>query len=472
MLLARWILLPAAIAAFSGQAPRLQVWEKPIAPGLVYHMEVDSSTPLIVHGLRFSLNAPGIKAIAELAGHTINEDGTVKGRLTPTQMAAQASAVVAINGDFFSFTQGAPIGLMVRDGELITTPLRPRATFGWGPQDSVIGQGSASVSLTPEGGKQTVVDEYNQPCGQNQLAVYTPAEGKALIAGSHVAALVNTGASKWSPSTVVEGTIDGILPDSAEIKVPDGKALIMATGDKMPFVSELRPGEKISFQLQTLGFDWEKIDNVIGGGPVLLHDGKVSVDAEEEGFPASFYAKRHPRTAVGKTSEGDVWLVAMDGRQEISAGATLEETAKVMQRLGCVDAVNLDGGGSTCLHLLGITVNRPSDGTERPVSNGILVFGPKMSKHEGQLKLVVPADVPLANSTSAHMTLNGEPVPNADVIWGAQGAAWIDQGGDIHPLELGKSTLKAYAYGKVLTADVTVVAKVNAVRRRRRRVKT
>jgi len=464
------LLLAAAYGAL-GQAPKLQAWEKPIAPGLTYRMEVDTSTPLIVHGLRFSLKTPGLRAIPELAGHTINEDGTVKGRLTPAQMAIQASAVAAINGDFFSFTQGAPIGLMVREGELITTPLRSRATFGWGPQNSAIGLCTTSVSFTPEGGNLTPVDELNQPCGQNQLAIYTPAEGKASITGAHISALVNVAGATWAPSTVVEGTLDSILPDATETKVPDGKALLMATGDKMTLLSSLHPGQHISIHIQTLGFDWEKIENVIGGGPVLLRDGKVSVDAEEEGFPASFYAKRHPRTAVGKTAAGDVWLVAIDGRQEISAGSTLDETAKVMLRLGCVDAVNLDGGGSTCLHLLGITVNRPSDGTERPVSNGILIFGPRMSNYAGDPKFVIPAKIPLAKPTTAQMTLNGLPVSNADIIWAAQGSAWIDQGGSIHPLELGKTTVKAYAYGRVLTTEVTVVDKVAPTRRRRRAAK-
>jgi hypothetical protein len=289
-----------------------------------------------------------------------------------------------------------------------------------------------------------------------------------MIAGPHVTALVTIANAPWSPSTVLQGTFEYVMPDAVETKVPDGKALLMATGDKMPLVSALHTGEKVSIQLQTQGFDWEKIENVIGGGPVLVRDGKVAVDAEEEGFPASFYAKRHPRTAIGKTTDGDIWLVAIDGRQEISAGATLDETAKVLLRLGCVDAVNLDGGGSTCLSLLGVTVNRPSDGVERPVSNGILIFGPRMANYTGELKLVIPPKVPLTKVSSAHLTLDGKPVANADVIWGAQGAAWIDQGGDLHPLELGKTKLTAYAYGKLLTADVTVAEKLEPARRRRK----
>ena len=94
---------------------------------------------------------------------------------------------------------------------------------------------------------------------------------------------------------------------------------------------------------------------------MLVQDGETAIG--EEGFPpGSFVAARHPRTAVGRTAEGDVWLVAVDGRSPVSVGASLPELAAIMRRLGCVEAMNLDGGGSTTLAAMGLTVNRPSDG--------------------------------------------------------------------------------------------------------------
>ena len=443
-----------------GQAPKVQVWEKVVSPGLTYRMEVDTDTPLIVHALRFSIGAPGLKAIPELAGHTINEEGTVKGRLTPAQMVSQESAIAGINGDYFSFTQGAPIGLTVREGELLDTPARARAVFAWGPHQSTVGFCSTTASITPDGGSPIKVVSINQPCGPNDIAVYSPAEGIASTSVSNVTAVVSLNNPTWSPSATLTGTLDSVSSDSKEMKVPDGKALVVATGEKSQSISGLKVGQSVSIQIRSSGIDWDKYENVIGGGPILVKEGKVAVDAEAEGFPASFYAKRHPRTAIGRTSDGDIWLVAVDGRQEISVGATLEELAKIMRRLGCNDAVNLDGGGSTCLHLLGVTVNRPSDGVERPVSDGVLVFGPKPVASKGDLKLVVPSRIGLATQTDAHLTLDGNPVPNSDVIWGAQGAAWIDQGGTLHPLELGRIKLKASAYGKLLVAESTVVEKV------------
>ncbi len=314
--------------------------------------------------------------------------------------------------------------------------------------------------MTVEGESPIKVDQFNQPCGQNQIAVYTPAEGIESTPAPSATAILSVSNATWAPSTVVQATVDMVVADSPDTKVAEGKAFIVATGDKKAEIASLRPGQTISIQLKTAGFDWEKVENVIGGGPVLVREGKIAVDAESEGFPASFYAKRHPRTAIGRTADGDIWLVAIDGRQEISVGATLDETARVMQRLGCVDAMNLDGGGSTCLHLMGVTVNRPSDGVERTVSIGVLVFGPKIPDYQGQLKLVLAPRIALAGKVIASLTLDGKPVPNSDIVWAAQGAAWIDQGGIIHPLELGKTKIQASAYGQVISLNVTVVEKV------------
>ena len=217
--------------------PKIQSWEKVVSPGLTYRMEVDTETPLIVHGLRFSLNTPGLKARPELAGHTINEEGTVKGRLTPAQMAAQDGAIAAINGDFFSFTQGAPIGLMVREGELLTTPEKSRAVFAWGPKQSAIGFGTTVATLIPEDKGRLHIDAVNQPCGTNQIVVYTPSEGTAINAAPNVTAVLSLTNPMWAPSTVVEATLEYVLPDAKETKVPPGKALLVATGTKMQAIA-------------------------------------------------------------------------------------------------------------------------------------------------------------------------------------------------------------------------------------------
>jgi hypothetical protein len=84
---------------------------------------------------------------------------------------------------------------------------------------------------------------------------------------------------------------------------------------------------------------------------------------------------RHSRTAVGVTGDGRLLLVVVDGRQPgYSRGMTLRELAELLRRLGAVQAMNLDGGGSSEMVVNGLTANRPSDGRVRGIANALVVL--------------------------------------------------------------------------------------------------
>ena len=122
---------------------------------------------------------------------------------------------------------------------------------------------------------------------------------------------------------------------------------------------------------------WERdieAEDVVTTGPMLL------IGGEPEGIVVNdFNSRRNPRTAVGRRSDGTVLLVVADGRNKEAAGLSMLELQLVMLALGCEDAVNLDGGGSTAMVVRGEVVNHPSDNRrfdadgERPVANAIVV---------------------------------------------------------------------------------------------------
>lgn len=109
---------------------------------------------------------------------------------------------------------------------------------------------------------------------------------------------------------------------------------------------------------------------VLVSGPILLYN------SEEMRLPdMSFVHKRHPRTCLCNTDESLV-LITIDGRSEDAEGMNLYEVQEYLKSIGCIDAINLDGGGSTTMWTRdkGI-VNFPSDRSgERPVANAILVI--------------------------------------------------------------------------------------------------
>lgn len=115
---------------------------------------------------------------------------------------------------------------------------------------------------------------------------------------------------------------------------------------------------------------WESLTgypNIMGAGPVLLLEGKAAPVTENQ-KTMSFYTKRHPRTAVGLTKNNHLLLVTVDGRNAKAYGMSLPELVDLMKTLGCIDALNMDGGGSTTLYIRGEpnngVVNHPCDNRE------------------------------------------------------------------------------------------------------------
>jgi exopolysaccharide biosynthesis protein len=113
----------------------------------------------------------------------------------------------------------------------------------------------------------------------------------------------------------------------------------------------------------------DKEDFVMVAGPLLIKD------SIPQALPdMNFTHIRHPRTCLGITGESIIFIT-IDGRSELAAGMSLIEVRKFLLSLGCLDAINLDGGGSTSMWIRNRgTVNMPSDRTgERPVANALII---------------------------------------------------------------------------------------------------
>lgn len=433
-----------------------QVWEKPIAPGLVYRMEIQQDPPRIIHVLKLVTSNPVTSVVPELAGKTVY-DAKGDGRGTVSQLVKDTNALAAINGDFFPFT-GDPLGLMVKEGQFLSLPNPKRASFAWGPNGSVFGFSKFSGSAVTDNGTAIEINGFNEECQENRVTLNSPDAGLSKSKSPCTTVILKVDGGRLSPSTQIGATVVASSSDGANMPLKAGQFTLVAQGNRMSQLSELKAGQRLTLKLNTTGFDWEKLDNAIGGGPLLIRNGEIYVDSESEGFDKAFSDARHPRTAVGRTTEGDLLFVAIDGRQKMSVGATLQEEAQILKNLGCRDAINLDGGGSTCMNIFGLNMSRPSDkGGERPVANGIVFYGPKLLVADQKLRIVVPATISATGSGQAKVVdKDGKEIPNIEIFWSLQGSAWVDQGGQINGLEAGTATLEAYVRGALLTAKVVV----------------
>jgi exopolysaccharide biosynthesis protein len=152
---------------------------------------------------------------------------------------------------------------------------------------------------------------------------------------------------------------------------PDG-VVVSAGGSKVAELAQLKLGDTVELDY-SIDKPWDGIRHAVCGGPRLLEDGRISINGKEEKFDSSIVSGRHPRTAVALTFDGDLLLVVVDGRSKRNAGMKLDELATYLRILGARHAINLDGGGSSSMIVKGKTVNSPSDGRERRISNGILI---------------------------------------------------------------------------------------------------
>ncbi len=124
-------------------------------------------------------------------------------------------------------------------------------------------------------------------------------------------------------------------------------------------------------------FDWHKwrMVTAIGGGPTLIHNGIIQITNKEEQMFVGGENDKHPRTAMGYTTDGRLIILVIEGRfPGIAEGATLQQEAELLLNLDCYEALNLDGGGSSCMLVNGKETIKPSDKEgQRPVPGVFII---------------------------------------------------------------------------------------------------
>lgn len=140
--------------------------------------------------------------------------------------------------------------------------------------------------------------------------------------------------------------------------------------EKQPFLANLKKGRKIELEIKN-NENWEDVNHIVSGGPFLIKNGKIFVDVKEQKLLA--ITGRNPRTAIGYTKNDEFIMLTVDGRKQNSVGMTLTETANLMKEIGCIWAMNLDGGGSSVMFVKGQVVNNPSIKGGIAISNALII---------------------------------------------------------------------------------------------------
>jgi hypothetical protein len=278
--------------------------------------------PSSVHVYRSPDSLDGLPFIAYYVSARLKDKGllfttqTVKdNRFTPAQFfQLEQLPLIVVNSSFFSMTTGEIYNLVVRNGHIVSRNLR--SLRGTGPDSALF---------------------------------YYPTRGAIGIDRRRRADVA------WT--------------------FTDSFRMWPYAFEEMPVVAKGPDSLPNIYMLNDITWKWWKMRTAVGGGPVLIHDGKVHItNREEQLFPGA-PGDYQPRTAMGYTRDGLFIILVIQGRTPgLAAGATLQEEARIMLGLGCYEALNLDGGGSTCLLVNGKETVRPSDPEgERPLPTVFLI---------------------------------------------------------------------------------------------------
>lgn len=230
-------------------------------------------------------------------------DTTLKRRLTPAQFYQKnEQPLIIVNGTFFSFETNQNLNVVIKNGKLVS--------FN-----------------APEKGKDSLL----HPSFKSAIGI-----SKKGIAD--VAWIKTDSTDSYSMASQIPVTSTGVF-----------------------FRQNISTKETRTIKDFNFFSKWN-MQTAIGGGPVLLQDGKIKItNNEERRFAGKAINDKHPRTAMGYTKDNKLILLVVEGRNPNAGGANLVQLAQIFKDLGCVEALNLDGGGSSCLLVNGKETIKPSD---------------------------------------------------------------------------------------------------------------
>ncbi len=342
------------------------------AQGITYVSLADSSKPWRVHLLEINPE----QTSAKFRTHKAAADGdpATPIRQTLSEMWEQLQStdkkpIAGINADFFNMKTGNPINIQISGNQPAYVPhtAPKRSQFG------ITSEGLPFIDILNFKG---TIGTDQQPLTINGINNMPPKDGLTLINQTPDQSIAKLDSLFIVSLQPVSGQKTNYVFDDQSLLPP----LLIASGamkDSLLTLRKMSDTLQIHFQYSDAEQSTHQVQELVGGAVQLLKDGEEVIDRqlEVEGVGKAFTSDRHPRTAVGISDSGRLYMMVVDGRQEKSVGMSLYELANFMKKYNITDALNLDGGGSTSMIINGKIVNSPSDKTgARPVSNALFII--------------------------------------------------------------------------------------------------
>lgn len=475
-----------ALALIVASAPLTLVAPRPISAAVVSAYASDSREPLapgVQHDQGRIVTTAGSQAvnivevdpsIPAISFEASLSNGRIAGLERTTAQAVNRSfeghrVVAAINGDVWagssSYMEQAPNGLYVEAGELVTVAPGARPTFGVGADGRpMLGSPFVSITLSTSADMQFVISRVNQLRRPSEAVLYTARFADRTSTAATGIDIVLAGlalplriAGTWT------GFVTAVRPAEGGWPIDPGTVILTAPATSP--LAALAPGEPITLTTAVTA-GWESVQHAVGGREWIVRDGAIGISPS----PTSAY-QLHARSALGLTADGRLILATVDGaRPGWSSGMRLPELAELMLSRGAVNAINLDGGGSSALAVRRagtsgpVLANRPSGRSERSVTNSIQVIS---NVPTGPLSVlnVLPGSGSVYRNGTVDFTFKGmdagyNPVPIAAgqaTWWVTAPIGTVDPVGHFVATAPGTGQVVLAANGVASSASITVL---------------
>ena len=279
----------------------------------------------------------------------------LKNKATIGSIATRNNSIAAINGTYFKPQSGIPLGTLMINKKVYTGPIYNRVAMGIGQNEFKMGK--VQFNSTLKSGRKTLkIDNINQPrMLSTYVLLYTKDWGQTSPTPPKYG--VNISIQNNKITTITYGSTS--IPENGYV-ISGPKSMLE------PFF--LTKNVELEIKMTP---EWEYVNHIISGGPYLVKDGEIFIDVTAQKLNA--ITGKNPRTAIGYTSENELIMVTVDGREANSVGMTLGELARMMKSFGCINAMNLDGGGSSVMYINGKIVNNPAQKGGIAISNALTI---------------------------------------------------------------------------------------------------
>lgn len=309
-------------------------------------------------------------------------------------IASGKNPAMIVNADFFSLEMGFPISHQIIDREIIVKDYTTTDAIGFNSDGTAF---IAPLTVKTEikvGDKKLYNPIVNMSRKDWGIYLFTDdfhTNTKAKTKGVHV--VIGSLSGRLTVGETIKGTVEDVYSATGEIDIPAGKMILTvdsaADASTVELFKSFKAGDEVKISSWLSGDPrWVNAKYILGApGGRLLNNSEIAIKD----------AAAAPRTAIGIKSDGTIIFYTIDGRQQgYSYGVRLVTLAQRMKELGCVDAINLDGGGSTTIGIAypggsGVSiVNSPSDGSERKIPNYIALINKEAAQGNAEKLFLYP----------------------------------------------------------------------------------